>query len=102
MRVTKTDGTIVDIDIADYIKFYKEDGAVVYGRVHAFSILGAPDSFAYSLGPNLFGPAITNSELDTIENLGKERPPQYQGGRRKNRRGTKKVRRNRRRSIRRN
>jgi hypothetical protein len=100
MQVTKSNGTIVEIDISDYIKFQKEDGTVVYGRVYAFSIGGAPDSFAYYLGPNLFGPALTNSELDSLENLGKQRPPQWGAGR-KNRRGTKKVRRNRRRSTRR-
>jgi hypothetical protein len=103
MRVTKSNGTTVDIDISNYIKFKKPDGTVVYGKVYAFSTYSSPDSFAYYTAPNVFNSLKTptnNYELDTIENLGNQRPPQM-GGRRKNRRGTKKARRNRRRSTRR-
>jgi len=103
MRVTKSDGTMVDLDISDYIKFQKPDGTTVYGMVYAFSIPPEPDSFAYSTAPTVFNSLETptnNFELDSIENLGNQRPQQM-GGRRKNRRGTKKARRNRRRSTRR-
>jgi hypothetical protein len=103
MQVTKSDGTKVNIDIDHYIKFQKPDGTVVYGRVYSFSAYTDPDSFSYTTGPNESKSLKTptnNSELDTIENLGSQRPPQM-GGRRKNRSGTKKARRNRRRSTRR-
>ena len=103
MRVTKSNGTTIDIDINNYIKFQKPDGTVVYGKVYAFSTSAESDSFAYYTAPNVFNSLKTptnNFELDSIENLGNQRPPQM-GGRRKNRRGTKKAHRNRRRSTRR-
>ena len=103
MRVTRSNGTTVDIEIYNYIKFKKPDGTVVYGRVIAFSTSTEPDSFAYRTGPDVYNSLETptnNFELDSIENLGNQRPPQM-GRRRKNRHGAKKARRNRRRSTRR-
>lgn len=80
MRVFKSDGTSVDVDIGDYITFGTND----VGRVYAFSIYGAPDSFAYSTGPDAFGPALTAEQLDHLVNHGKQRP--HIGGRRKSHR----------------
>ena len=102
MRITKTNGEQVDIDIGDYIKFRKDNGPVIYGRVFGFSIIGKPPSFSYSLRPNSFGPPITTTELDTLENLGKQKPQQMAGGRRANRRRTKRAQRKHRRYSRRN
>jgi hypothetical protein len=95
MQVVQSSGNVVNVDIYDYIKFQKPDGTVVYGCVYGFSTYDRPDSFVYFVGPNQFGAPLTDSELDTLENLGKTKPAQM-GGRRKNRRGTKRTRRNRR------
>lgn len=77
MRVFKSDGTSVDIDIGDYITF----GTNVIGRVYAFSTYDEPDSFVYSTGPDAFGPPLTSQQLDHLVNHGKQRP--HMGGRHK-------------------
>jgi hypothetical protein len=89
MRVTKSDGTTVDIDFYDYITFGTND----VGRVLGFSMYGEPDAFSYrtGAGDGAFGPPLTNEQLDALVNRGKIRP--HLGGRRKTHRRRRIVRR---------
>ena len=99
MRVTKSNGDVVDIGLLHYIRFQKTNGETVYGKVYAFSISTDPkNSFGYLIGKSpegyaITGPELTGDELDTIESLGTDNPNARRliniGGRRKNRRGTK-------------
>ncbi len=110
MRVFKSDGSYVNLDIGDYFTFGKDAaGKIEVGRVSAFSGDGEPASFSYSTGLSAFdNPNLTAEQLNQLVNHGKkwsQVPQNSQGGgrrkayhrrrtaRRKQRRGRKQSRR---------
>ena len=69
MRVTQSSGKVVDVSVGHIIKFIKANKLIIYAKVTAFSAQDQPSAITYSEGPYRPDAQLTETELDTLENL---------------------------------